>query len=269
MKKSIKKVLLILAAICVCIPFAGCKKGEMTVEEYTVKANEFYTKVQEYDQAINAIDPKKGDACKEMLKQLDGLDKDARDKISKIILIDDVHAASAWRHLKDFISVPVEYKLTERVIDNKSLVDMTLAVQACRDCFVNAVDAFLLVSSDSDFWALISALPEADFVVLVEHEKCSYDLKTKLLEQGICYAYIDDFYSANSTRIMEGVLKAEIQEELDKMVSFNMREIMVEKMKKGQMYMSENEKSAFYGKYLQSAKLVIDDEGNAKIEIKK
>ncbi len=200
---------------------------------------------------------------------LDGLDKDARDKISKIILIDDVHAASAWRHLKDFISVPVEYKLTERVIDNKSLVDMTLAVQACRDCFVNAVDAFLLVSSDSDFWALISALPEADFVVLVEHEKCSYDLKTKLLEQGICYAYIDDFYSANSTRIMEGVLKAEIQEELDKMVSFNMREIMVEKMKKGQMYMSENEKSAFYGKYLQSAKLVIDDEGNAKIEIKK
>lgn len=76
MKKSIKKVLLILAAICVCIPFAGCKKGEMTVEEYTVKANEFYTKVQEYDQAINAIDPKKGDACKELLKQLDGLDKD-------------------------------------------------------------------------------------------------------------------------------------------------------------------------------------------------
>ena len=194
---------------------------------------------------------------------------DAFTKISKIILIDDVHAASAWRHLKDFISVPVEYKLTERVIDNKSLVDMTLAVQACRDCFVNAVDAFLLVSSDSDFWALISALPEADFVVLVEHEKCSYDLKTKLLEQGICYAYIDDFYSANSTRIMEGVLKAEIQEELDKMVSFNMREIMVEKMKKGQMYMSENEKSAFYGKYLQSAKLVMDDEGNAKIEIKK
>ena len=33
--------------------------------------------------------------------------------------------------------------------------------------------------------------------------------------------------------------------------------------------MSENEKRAFYGKYLQSARLVMDDEGNVKIEIKK
>ncbi len=200
---------------------------------------------------------------------IDGLDRAARDKISKIILIDDVNAASAWKRLKDFISVPVEHRLTERVVDHKSLVDMTLAVQACRDCFVNEVDSFLLVSSDSDFWALISALPEADFLVLVEHEKCSYDLKTKLLEKGIYYAYLDDFYSANSTRIKTGVLQTEIQAELEKRVAFNMQELMDDKMKKARMYLSDHEKRAFYDKYLRSAKLVLDEDGNVKIEMKR
>jgi hypothetical protein len=200
---------------------------------------------------------------------IDGLDKESREKISKIILIDDVNAASAWKRLKDFISVPVEHRLTERVVDNKSLVDMTLAVQACRDCFVNDVDSFLLISSDSDYWALISALPEADFLVLVEHEKCSFDLKSKLMEQGIYYAYLDDFYSANSDRIKIGVLQAEIQAELDKMVAFNMRELMDEKMKRARMFLSDNEKRAFYDKYLRSAKLVLAEDGNVSVEIKR
>ena len=200
---------------------------------------------------------------------IDGLDKESREKISKIILIDDVNAASAWKRLKDFISVPVEHRLTERVVDNKSLVDMTLAVQACRDCFVNDVDSFLLISSDSDYWALISALPEADFLVLVEHEKCSFDLKSKLMEQGIYYAYLDDFYSANSDRIKIGVLQAEIQAELDKMVAFNMRELMDEKMKRARMFLSDNEKRTFYDKYLRSAKLVLAEDGNIRVEIKK
>lgn len=200
---------------------------------------------------------------------IDGLDKESREKISRIILIDDVNAASAWKRLKDFISVPVEHRLTERVVDNKSLVDMTLAVQACRDCFMNNVDSFLLISSDSDYWALISALPEADFLVLVEHEKCSFDLKSKLMEQGIYYAYLDDFYSANSDRIKIGVLQAEIQAEFDKMVSFNMRELMDEKMKRARMFLSDNEKRAFYDKYLRSAKLVLAEDGRVRVEIKK
>lgn len=200
---------------------------------------------------------------------IDGLDKESRDKISKIILIDDINAASAWKRIKNFISVPVEHKLTERVIDHKSLVDMTLAVQACRDCFVNDVDSFLLVSSDSDYWALISALPEANFLVLVEHEKCSFDLKAKLLEEGIYYAYIDDFYSANSGRIKTGVLQMEIQAEIDKIASFNIKELMDDKIKKARMYLSDNEQRAFYDKYLRSARLVLDEDGNVRIELKK
>lgn len=130
-------------------------------------------------------------------------------------------------------------------------------------------DSFLLISSDSDYWALISALPEADFLVLVEHEKCSFDLKSKLMEQGIYYAYLDDFYSANSDRIKIGVLQAEIQAELNKMVAFNMRELMDDKMKRARMFLSDNEKRAFYDKYLRSAKLVLAEDGNVSVEIKR
>ncbi|ETP71626.1 Protein of unknown function DUF88 [Lachnospiraceae bacterium JC7] len=62
--------------------------------------------------------------------------------------------------------------------------------------YSNDVDSFVLVSSDSDYWGLMEALPEANFLVMVEHEKCSYALKEELIQHGIFYCcYIDDFQS--------------------------------------------------------------------------
>ena len=94
-------------------------------------------------------------------------------KIAKIILYDDVHTTSAWDILNEFTDIPVEHEIIERVKENKSLVDIRLTTGTCREFFQNDTDSFILASSDSDYWGLIPAMPEAHFLVLIEEDKCS------------------------------------------------------------------------------------------------
>ena len=197
---------------------------------------------------------------------IQGMDPEAREKISKVILFDDVHAASAWKHLKKFVGVPVEYILVHRLKEQKSLVDMSLAIQACRNFFIDSVDSFLLISSDSDFWALISQLPEARFLVLVEHNKCSYDLKVKLIESNIFYAYLDSFYSGKSDQIKRGVLREEIQEKLR--LDINVKDLLSQAVKDGRMNLSVSEEKNFYEKFLKTLKLQVAEDGSLQIVMK-
>ena len=90
------------------------------------------------------------------------------EKITSIILFDDIHTASAWSSLEKFTSVSVEHILIERIKQNKSLVDIRLTARACQEYYENNVDSFIIVSSDSDYWGLISSLPKAQFLVMIE-----------------------------------------------------------------------------------------------------
>lgn len=42
--------------------------------------------------------------------------------------------------------------MTERVMENKSLVDIMLTARVCKKDFANDVDSFIIASSDSDYW---------------------------------------------------------------------------------------------------------------------
>ena len=53
----------------------------------------------------------------------------------------------------------------------QSLVDAKLIAGTCKEHYENTVDSFLLVSSDSDYWGLISTLEKARFLVMVEYNK--------------------------------------------------------------------------------------------------
>ena len=88
-----------------------------------------------------------------------------------INLFDDVHTSSAWDYISDIIDIPVEHFETERVLENKSLVDMSMALQISKEYYENDVKSAILVSSDSDFWGLIKQLPRARFLVLNEFRK--------------------------------------------------------------------------------------------------
>lgn len=200
---------------------------------------------------------------------LQELPEDMFCKISKIILFDDVHTSTAWEILKDHVDIPVEYLLVERLKEDKSLVDMRLAVRTCREFFSEKVDSFVLVSSDSDYWALISEVPEARFLVMVEHEKCGPDIKDALISSGIFYCYIDDFYSGQSKDLKLSALMNEMNRYIDDSVRLNTRQMLDTALRNTRISMSPAEKNAFYDKYIKPMKLLIDADGNVTLELKK
>lgn len=199
---------------------------------------------------------------------LNNLDQEALlNKIVKIMLYNDVHAASAWEILYRFTEIPIEHLMVERLKENKSLVDIRLASGTCREFFQNNVDSFILVSSDSDYWGLISAIPEAHFFVMIEEEKCSRTIKSALYNAGISYCYIDDFCTGNSAAIMIAAVLVELRRSLAKAVNFNIQDILQQAYTVTRAEMSTAEKKQFFDRYIKPMRIVFDDDGNAKIEL--
>ena len=186
-------------------------------------------------------------------------------KISKIILYDDIHTATAWKILEQFTQIPIEHNMTERIKENKSLVDIRLTTGTCREFFQNNTDSFILVSSDSDYWGLISAMPEAHFLVLVEDEKCSPAVKKAMVDAGITYCYTDDFCTGNSDEIRIQAVLNEVKRALDSEVQFNIQGILSEAYRLTRANLSTAEKEQFYARYIKPMRLAVDAEGNVSV----
>lgn len=217
--------------------------------------------------AVVVVDCENSDPYK-LCATLKNLDADALGKIKKIILYDDIHTAPAWRMLDSYTSVPVEHILIERVKQSKSLVDISLTAGACKEFYQNNADSFVIVSSDSDYWGLISALPSARFLVMVKYEKCGPDMKNALLSSGIFYCYIDDFCTGNSNDIKISALLKEIHRYLDRAFRLNVNTMLDEVYRTTRVSLSDAEQQQFYHKYVKPMHIVIDKDGNASIELR-
>ena len=190
-------------------------------------------------------------------------------KICKIILYDDIHTTSAWKILERFTQIPIEHVLIERIKENKSLVDIRLTTGTCREYYQNNVDSFILVSSDSDYWGLISAMPEVRFFVMVESEKCSPTIKNALINAGISYCYIDDFCTGNSNDIKVAAVLREVRQKLDQAFHLNVRDILDEACRATRADMTTAEKNQFYDKYIKTMHVDISPNGEATIVLGK
>ena len=190
-------------------------------------------------------------------------------KITAIILFDDVHTATAWRILENYTRIPVEHIMIERIKQNKSLVDIKLTARACQEHYQKQVDSFVIVSSDSDYWGLISSLPDARFLVMIEHEKCGPDMKTALADAGIFYCYLDDFYSGNSEDIKKNALFKEMYRWIDNSIHLNVNDMFDAALRNTRIEMSPAERRQFYEKHIKNMTLTIDENGNVSIELKR
>lgn len=200
---------------------------------------------------------------------LHNLDAQYTQKINSIILFDDVHTASAWRILDSFTRIPVEHMMIERVKPNKSLVDIMLTARACQEHYKNDVDSFIIVSSDSDYWGLISSLPDARFLVMVERENCGTDLKNAMTNAGIFYCYIDDFYSGNAEDIKHSALFKEMYRYIDGAVNLNVNTMFHEALRATRIEMSSSEQSQFVSKYIKTMQMSINENGDVVLEFKR
>ena len=234
------------------------------VSDFT-KSN-IYSFIEKSTKTVFIVDCENSDPYA-LFATLKNLDSNRLDKIEKIILFDDVHAASAWEMLGSYVDIPVEYVMIERLKDNKSLADIKVATRTCQEYYENNVDSFVLVSSDSDYWGMIEELKEAKFFVMIEHTKSSYALKEALVSEGIYYCYIDDFYEGDGNEIKQDAIRREIGRAFKDALDINVNNLMDEVLYKTRIDFTDDEKQQFIKKHLKkSLSIDVDDDGNVNIE---
>ncbi len=226
-----------------------------------------YDFIEKSQKSVIVVDCENSDPYK-LCATLRNLDSDIMQKISSIILFDDIHTATAWKILESYIDIPVEHILIERIKQNKSLVDIKLTARACQEHYQKRIDSFVIVSSDSDYWGLISSLPTAKFLVMVEHAKCGPDMKAALADSGIFYCYLDDFYSGNSEAIKTSALFQEMYRWIENSVHLNVHEMFESALRSTRIDMAPAERRQFYEKHIKQMSLKIEEDGNVKLMLK-
>ncbi len=146
---------------------------------------------------------------------LRSLNGDELAKISNLLLFDDHHTTSAWQVLEHYTHIPVEHLMVERLLENKSLVDGMLTARACREHYANGVDGLILVSSDSDYSALISTLGSARFFAMVERDKLSPRMQDFFTACSIDSCCLDDFYDGSLNALKHNTVQNELDHLLE------------------------------------------------------
>lgn len=212
------------------------------------------------------------------------LDANNISKIKKIVLYDDVNTSSAWDYISDIINIPVEHIEIERLLENKSLVDTTMAVGISKEYYENDIESVILASSDSDFWGVINQMKKARFFVLNEFRKTSSTIIETLDKYGIQHCYMSDF--AQDNRIQEFKSDVLYLGLLDRVENFNetgeffpldieelLQDLFYEANISAEEGQLKKEKDAFYNKYLKKGLLVkpveVDGRLRLKIEIER
>ena len=226
--------------------------------------NNIYDFVEHSNRAVIAVDCENSDVYK-LYAVLKGLDSDNMSKIEKIYLYDDYHTTRAWNWLYNFTNIPVEHIQVQRVTDRKSLVDIMMTAGICRNYYDDGIDSFILVSSDSDYWGLISSLPMAKFLVMYEYAKCGLAIKNALSEHDIYYCSIDDFCSANVEEFKRTVLFDILEKYLPDIVYLNGRDLVQQIYEEARLTVSDNEKEVFFNKYIKTLSIKCDHDGNFKV----
>lgn len=128
--------------------------------------------------------------------------------------------------------------------------------------------AIFLEEADLGYWGLISSLPDARFLMMIEHEKSGPDLKAALVNTDIFYCYIDDFYSGNADELKFGALIKEMYRYIDSAVHLNVNEMFSAALKATRIEMSDAEKKQFMAQHIRTMQMSIAPDGEVVIEFK-
>ena len=191
------------------------------------------------------------------------------DKINKIVVYyDKMFSSRAWEMLKHFsCGVEVETIAVERIKENKSLVDHKLATGVSKAYYKDGVDSIILASSDSDFWSVIEDV-EANYLVLVESDKCSRDFKEVLRNHNIFYCYLDKFMTPENNMFFKAVFRKELEKAIYKDFKLdNAKKLLNTAITQSRANISDMEYENLYNRYIKSLKLNVDNNGNFQIII--
>lgn len=242
--------------------FGHCKDADTTTK------NSLNTFIESSDMVDLVVDCENSDVYK-LYAMLKSIDQESVGKIHKIILFDDAHTTVGWDILKDCIDVDeIEHVQVTRVKEGKSLVDMRVAMGVSREYYQNNIQAFILVASDSDYWGIMSALPNAQFYCVTENEKLGKAMCELLDTHGIAHCTLDDFSTAEADKLKEKVLLIALEEELKMkpIVGLLGTELAHKLYVKAKIKASEQEEQRFYETVLRKVSVVLDTDGIFKLK---
>ena len=200
---------------------------------------------------------------------LRNLDSERLSMIDKIVLYDDSHTTEVWQWIEKFTSIPIEYIEVERVTEMKSLVDLKMTVGVCKDYYANNIDSFILFSSDSDYWGLISSLPDANFMVMYERDRIGQAMKREINEHEVPNCCIDDIYTGNTEDLKKVVLFDKLEELLPNIVGMDSKDLVKRIFLETQITTNKAEIETFHEKYIKTLQLKIGEDGKFYINIAK
>ena len=236
---------------------------------------------------IVVVDCENSDAVK-LAAALSSLPRAEVSKINKVLLFDSEYTTPEWSKLVDkFLKLvrdssnasagddcmKIEHIIVPRLNQSKSQVDMTLAVRTSREVYADNVDAVILASSDSDYWAMIKQLDGVRFLVMLEKEKTGLAIVDTLIAHEVHYCFIDDFCTGASYKVKTETLIDTIQSRIDAILrgetqaELNIRNIMDACLRESWLEMTTREKEAFYERYLKKMKLNIAPDGTVSLQI--
>lgn len=206
------------------------------------------------------------------------LDSSNLEKIKQIVLYDDVNTSTAWDFFDKVVTLPIKHIEINRVLENKSLVDITMTAGVCEEYYKENTESIILVSSDSDFWGLITSLPLARFYVLNESRKTSHTIIEKLNSNGIQHCYMDNFAQDKVQKFKTGVLVNSLSQRIKQFnetgtfetlkVEELMDAIFREAHIVGADKQIEQEKQVFYNTYIKKGLIVKPIEIDGQIVFK-
>ena len=234
---------------------------EKTSDASTDAKADIYDFILNSRRAIMIVDCENVDPYK-LNAMLYNLDQMHLAKLRKIILIDDaLNTPGAWEYLEEYTSLTVERVVTHRVKEQKSLVDITLSVRVAKEFYQRNADSFLLISSDSDFWALMNDLKEARFFILAERMKCSIKFLDTLSSAGTPYGFIDHFCTGNCDHLKQKTLVAQLQKKLDSIFQVNISALLSDVIYENRAQMTPTEREQFFRRYIKPVRASITEDG--------
>lgn len=195
------------------------------------------------------------------------LDKKEYGKIDSIMLYNDAEHTRIWDCISEQTDIPVEIDNIKRVVPNKSLVDIRMTYGITKAYYKDNISSFIIVSSDSDFWGVISAIPDADFLIVVDDTKTGQKIKEVFTDASIKYCDMNDFDNNLSKKFKRNLIKAEFETIANETLTENIDTIIDKIDKTLFLRLNENERAHLRNDIVNSIRASVTKNGTIKISV--
>lgn len=211
---------------------------------------------------VMVVDCENTDAFKffNLLEKLN--DEEEKKQLKCIYLVTDAHASVAWKYLPDYFNdLKFEIIESERIHPDKSLVDENIMLMISKMHFLSGMDSFIIVSSDSDFWALNNLSPNIKLFFVLDNSRASKHTFEVLNRDSIGYEILNNGYSEAMDQFKMNVIKNVFNDIFKQEIDVNLFTIFWKTLNRVKLQMKKEEMKITMDSFMEFSKIEISEDG--------